>query len=60
MITILTAVICLHGVCYSAVIPTPVSYEMTTCVHFGASMAAQYAPRNWSIKGYQCTPGREV
>jgi hypothetical protein len=60
MITILSALICLKGVCYQVTVPTPVTLEMDSCVHVGSSMARQFVDPRWSIKEIECHPGRRV
>lgn len=60
MITILSALICLKGVCYQVTVPTPVTLEMASCVYVGSSIARQFVDRRWSIKEVECHPGRQI
>lgn len=60
MVTILSAVICLHHLCTVIIVPTPVSYTEGTCHQFGYVTAAEYAPRNWRVIGHYCEKGYEV
>jgi hypothetical protein len=60
MITILSAVICLKGLCYQVTVPTPTTLELQSCVHFGDSFAKRFVDPRWTVKRYECEPGRRV
>jgi hypothetical protein len=60
IITILSAVFCLKAFCYHAVVPSPVNLELQSCVRYGQLMAQQFADSRWTVKAYECEPGRSV
>ncbi len=60
MVTILTAVICLHTLCAVVSIPTPAAFTMHTCATEGFLLAAERTPKNWRLVGVYCEDGRDV
>ena len=60
MVTILSAVICLHHFCMLVTVPTPVTFTEQNCAHFGYVTAAEHAPKNWRVVGHFCESGRDV
>jgi hypothetical protein len=60
MITILSALICLKGVCYQVTVPTPITLEMKSCTYVGVNIARQFVDPRWSIKEIECRPARRA
>lgn len=60
MITILSAVICLHHFCTEVIIPTPATLTPAYCANTGHFMALQHAPKNWRVVGVFCIQGIDV
>jgi hypothetical protein len=60
MVTILSAVICLKTFCYVVTVPTPITFELQSCVHYGRSLAQNFVDPHWTVKRYQCEAGREA
>lgn len=60
MVTILSAVLCLHHFCIQVTIPTPISLTEGACQQFGYVTAAEYAPKHWRVLGHYCEKGFEV
>ena len=60
MVTILSAVICLHHMCAVVTIPTPVSFSETTCAQQGYLIALQHAPKNWRVVEHFCQKGVDI
>ena len=60
MVTILSAVICLHHMCAVVTIPTSVSFTQGVCGSQGLLMALERTPKNWSLVGVFCEDGRDV
>ena len=60
MITILSALICLKGMCYQVTVPAPATLQMESCAYVGATIARQFVDRRWSIKEVECHSGRQI
>lgn len=60
MVTILTAVFCIHHLCSSSIISTPVSFSAQSCAHEGYWIALKHTPKNWRVAAYFCEDGRDV
>jgi hypothetical protein len=60
MIAILSAIICLKGLCYEVTVPTPITLEMQACVHTGEFFARKFVDQRWSVKEIECRAGRQV
>lgn len=58
MLTILSAYVCLHGVCTQVTIPTPASLDAQSCEHQGYWLSASYVSSRWRVVGYECSNGR--
>lgn len=56
MATILTAYVCLKGICLATTIPTPISLTVEACIHEGWDIA-QHATR-WRVVYAECEQGR--
>ena len=56
MITILTAFICLRGVCMEVSVPTPIAFKCDDSPYYEQYLKANYP--NWRFRLYKCEEGR--